>query len=351
MTSFGGGERHLADLSRALVNRGHDVYAATVPGTALAAELSFVTEERRFGLSPRSYVKNLRGLARFVREQGIEIVHVHAARDYHLAAMVVRLASNARLVLTRHVLFPLRRINRPLLRRVDRVIAVSEAVAESLRRNGVIEAAKIRLVHNGIDVDRFARAAAGAREGDGPVLVGTVGHLAPIKGHDVFVRAAALIAARREGVRFVVIGEDKFPELDHRRALEKLVAELGLNDVVSLPGWRDDMPAELSSLTLFVSAARSEPFGLAIVEAMAAGLAVVATASEGAVEIIDDGATGKLVPVDNPEALAHAINHLLDNAPERARLGRNASLTARERFSLQRMASDTEKVYAEVLAG
>ena len=351
MTTFGGGERHLADLSRALVDRGHEVFAASVPGSPLWSELSFLPQERTFALSPRSYVKNLRGLAKFVREQGIEIVHAHAARDYHLAALALRFASRGRLVLTRHVLFPLRTVNKPLLSGAGQVIAVSEAVAKSLRQNGVIDSSKITVVHNGIDIERFERSAAVVRDGELPLLVGTVGHLAPIKGHDVFVRAAALIVARRRGVRFVVIGEDKSPEMDHRRALESLVAEHGLNDVVSLPGWRDDMPATLSSLAVFVSAARSEPFGLAIVEAMAAGLPIVATASEGAVEIIDDGATGKLVPVKDHEALAQAIEDLLDDPLERARLGRNASLAARERFSLKRMAADTERVYREVLAG
>jgi glycosyltransferase involved in cell wall biosynthesis len=299
-------------------------------------------------LSRRNYVKNLTRLVEFVRAHGIEVVHAHAARDYHLAALAVRLAPRARLVLTRHALFPLRRINRPLLRSAGRVIAVSRAVAESLRRNAVIDSSKITVVHNGIDTDRFA--AADGHSGGFPVVVGTVGHLAPIKGQDVFVRAAALISARRSRVHFVVIGEDKSPRMEYRRSLESLVAELGLSEIVDMPGWRNDMPAVLSTLTLFVSAARSEPFGLAIVESMAAGLPVVATASEGALEIIEDGFSGKLVPVGDPEALAQAINDLLDDPLERSRLGHNALLAARQRYSLARMASDTERVYREVLA-
>ncbi len=349
VTTFGGGERHLADLSHALTDLGHEVYAASVPGSPLWSELSFLPNGRTLALSRGNYVKNLTGLAAFVRAHGIEIIHAHAARDYHLAALAVRLAPRARLVLTRHVLFPLRRINRPLLRSAGRVIAVSQAVAESLRRNGVIESSKITVVHNGIDTDRFDGSI--ARSGELPVVVGTVGHLAPIKGHDIFLRAAALISAHRPEVRFVVIGEDKSPQMDHRRSLESLIVELGLNEIVTMPGWRDDMPAVLSSLTLFVSAARSEPFGLAIVEAMAAGLPVIATASEGAMEIIEEGFSGKLVPVDDPEALAQAINYLLDNPLERSRLGRNALLASRERFSLARMARDTEQVYREVLVG
>ncbi|HEX5874025.1 MAG TPA: glycosyltransferase family 4 protein [Pyrinomonadaceae bacterium] len=348
MTTFGGGERHLADLSQALSDLKHEVYAASVPGSPLAAELSFLTEGRMLALSPRNYLKNLTALAAFVRAHDIEIVHVHAARDYHLGAMAVRLASRGRLVLTRHTLFPLRRINKQLLKNAGRVIAVSEAVAESLRHNGVIESSKITVVHNGIDIDRFERAV--ALGGDVPVLVGTVGHLAPIKGQDVFVRAAALISARRPEVRFIVIGEDKSPQMGHRRSLESLIAELGLKEIVTMPGWQHDMPSALSSLSLFVSAARSEPFGLAIVEAMAAGLPIVAAASEGALEILEDGITGKLVPVDDHHALAQAVNELLEDPVECSRLARNAQVAARERYSLKRMASDTERVYHEVLA-
>ena len=349
VTTFGGGERHLADLSHSLTDLGHDVYAASVPGSPLWNELSFLNKGSTFALSRRNYLKNLTGLARFVREHDIEIVHAHAARDYQLAALAVRLASRGRLVLTRHALFPLRGINKPLLRNAGRVIAVSQAVAESLQQNGVIEPSKVTVVHNGIDINRFAQS--GARGGDSRILVGTVGHLAPIKGQDIFVRAAALISKRRQGVQFVIIGEDKSPQMGYRRSLENLIVELGVSGVVTIEGWRDDIPERLSSLTLFVSAARSEPFGLAIVEAMAAGLPIVAASSEGALEIIEDGFSGKLVPVGDPEAMAAAINDLIDDPLERSRLGRNAQLAARQRYSLARMARDTERVYREVQAG
>ena len=347
VTTFGGGERHLADLSRALVNRGNEVYAASVPDSPLWDELAFLTEARILSLSRRNFVKNLKALAEFIRSHEIEIVHAHAARDYILAAQAVKLASRGRLVLTRHALFPLRGINKYLLKNTSRVIAVSQAVAESLRSNDVIESSKITVVHNGIDIDRFARPI--SDDHARPILVGTVGHLAPIKGHDIFVRAAALISERRRNVNFVIIGEDKSPQMNYRKLLESLIAELGLSENITILGWRDDIPDLLSSLTLFVSAARSEPFGLSIVEAMATGLPIVAAASEGALEIIEDDVTGKLVPVDDPQKSAEAINNLLDNPLERSRLARNAQLAA-QRYSLTRMASDTEQVYGEVLA-
>ena len=347
MTTFGGGERHVADLTHALADLGHELYVAAVHASPLWTELSFLTNDRTLALSRLNYPKNLIALARFIRAHDIEIVHAHAARDYHLAAMAVRLASRGRLVLTRHALFPLRRINRTLLSGARRVIAVSRAVAESLRMSGVFDCSKIRVVYNGIDIDRFQRPPSPR---DCVVRVGTVAHLAPIKGQDVFVRAAALVAGRREGVQFIVIGEDKSPQMSYRRFLERLIAELRLSGIVAMPGWQDDIPALLWSLTLFVSSARSEPFGLAIVEAMAAGLPIVATASEGAMEIIEDGVSGKLVPADDAEALAQAINELLDDPLQCSRLGRNALSAARQRYSLARMTGDTEKVYREVLA-
>lgn len=346
VTTFGGGERHLADLSHSLVDLGHDVFAASVAGSPLWSELSFLNKERRCELSGRNYAKNVASLGALIRAYDIEIVHAHAARDYHLAALAVKLAARGRLVITRHTLFPMKRINRLVLSGASRVIAVSEAVAESIRQSGVIESSKITVIHNGIDVDRFAQ----SPNNRSRIVVGTVGHLAPIKGHDVFIRAAALVSADRPDVHFVVIGEDKSASMDHRRSLEKLIAELGVDNVVDMPGWRDDINAALSSLTLFVSAARSEPFGLAIVEAMAAGLPIIATRSEGALEILEDGVTGKLISTDDPGALAAAINDLLANPSECSRLGRNAERVARDRYSLTRMARDTERVYLEVLS-
>jgi glycosyltransferase involved in cell wall biosynthesis len=182
VTTFGGGERHLVDLSRALSDRGHDVYAAVVEGSPLWKELSLLSEARMLALSQRNYVKKLITLVRFLRDHDIEIVHAHAARDYPVVAQAAGFASS-KVVLTRHALFPLGGINKYLLKNTSRVIAVSQAVAESLRSNGVIEPSKIRVVHNGIDIDRFMRPL--IDDDTRPMLVGTVGHLAPIKGHDV----------------------------------------------------------------------------------------------------------------------------------------------------------------------
>ena len=341
---IGGGERHLADLANTLAQRGHQVFAALSPSSPVRATLSSVPPENIIELPMRNSLNlaTAMKLSRFVRSQKIEIVHAHVARDYPLAALATG-RSNARLVLTRHVLFPLHRIHKLTLRRTSRVIAVSQAVSESLRSQSIFDRNKVVTIHNGIDLAKFENhdPSRTARK----LRVGTAGHLAPIKGHEDFVRAAALVVQNRPDVEFVIAGEDKLQSGENRTAIEKLIRELRVSDHARLIGWVDDMPQFLSTLDLFVSAARSEPFGLAIVEAMAAGVPVVATASEGARETIDEDRTGRLVGVGDVAALARVIEELINDEAERRRLAQNARAVARSRFSLTRMVERTEEVY------
>lgn len=350
---LGGGEKHLADLANGLVHLGHDVYAAVVPSSPLLAELSSVPAQNFAELPMRNSLNVASGLklARFVRRHEIEIVHAHMARDYALAAWAAQRAG-AKLVLTRHVLFPLNRIHRLTLRRTARVIAVSQAVAEGLRTQRIFDPDKVVLIHNGIDVDRFAKGrevTRGAQSTNEKLRVGMIGHIAPIKGQEDFIRAAAVICNRRDVVEFIIAGEDKSRTGANRRSAEKLIDELNLNQHVRLIGWVEDVAKLLSNLDLFVSPSRSEPFGLAIVEAMAAGVPVVATMSEGAQEIIDDNQTGRLTPIGDVEALANAIDGLLSDSEERSRLVKNSQTAVRENFSMERMLSATEQVYREAL--
>jgi glycosyltransferase involved in cell wall biosynthesis len=350
---LGGGEKHLADLANALARRGHDVFAALAPSSPLLAELPAVPADNIVELRMRNSlnVASALKLGQFAREHQIEIIHAHVARDYPLAAFVSRRAG-AQLVLTRHVLFTLSRIHRLTLRRTARVIAVSQAVTDGLREQGIFDPGQIVLIHNGVDVDRFARAkeqAANEEQTGRRLRVGMIGHLAPIKGQEDFIRAAAIVCGLRNDVDFVINGEDKSHSGEHRRSLERLIEELDLKQRIRLVGWVDDVARLLPTFDLFVSSSRSEPFGLSIVEAMAAGTPIIATVSEGAREIIEDDKTGRLVPIGDVEALAKGIGALLSDPEERDRLSENAERVVRERFSLGRMVEATEEVYRQAI--
>jgi glycosyltransferase involved in cell wall biosynthesis len=359
--ALGGGERHLADLANALAMRGHDVHVALAPHSPLRAELSALPEENLVTIPLRNAldVPSAHALARVVRRREIEIVHAHMARDYPLASYATRRSTLPRLVITRHVLFPLSRLHTWTLSHVARIIAVSRAVARTLEAQRIFPSQKISIIPNGIDTARFEVAARSFdREafrrslglGAGRVLVGTIGELNRLKGHEEFLRAARLLAGRFPATDFIIAGEDRSRTGEHRASVEKLIVQFGLQTRVHLTGWLDDVAPLLGALDLFVSASRTESFGLAMVEAMASGTPVVATATEGAREIVEDGASGLIVPIGDVEALAAAIARMLEDPRERARMGTRAGVAARERFSLEQMVKATENLYREALA-
>jgi L-malate glycosyltransferase len=333
------------------------------PGSMLQEQLAaqqLLPASNLFELPLRNALdfKSARRLARIVRERRIEILHAHMARDYPLAALATRHNNEARLIITRHVLFPLNKIHRLTLSRVSRVIAVSEPVARTLSAQRIFPEQKISVVPNGIDLKRFdasgrarGRANLCRRLGidENRLLIGTLGELNPLKGHADFLRAAALIAKQFPTADFIIAGADSSDTGEHRAALERLISELGLKGRAHLAGWLDDVAPYLSALDLFVSASRNESFGLVIVEAMASQVAIVATMTEGARSIIEDGVSGRLVAVGDVDALAASVCKLLANVDERRGLVAQALEVVRERFSVERMVADTERIYMEAL--
>lgn len=360
--NFGGGERHFADLSNALAARGHKVFAALTPtSTLLREQLDQLDAPQLLTLPLRNALDlaSANKIARFMREQRIEIVHAHIARDYPLAAYAARRVPEARLIITRHVPFALSRLHKLSLSNTARVIAVSESVARRLHKQKIFDADKIRIVPNGINVKRFDLAADNfEREAyrrqlplQARFLVGTVGEVSAIKGQEDFVRAASIIARSGfDDVAFLIAGEDNSPTRETRTLLERMIAEGNLQGRVCLLGRLSDVAPFLLALDVYVSPSRVDAFGLALVEAMACGLAVVATETDGAREIIIEGATGNLVPIGDAAALAGAVLALIKNDEERTRLGERARENVRERFSLERMVDATEEVYCEALA-
>ena len=345
---FGGGERHFIDLTNGLVRSGHELFVAATPDSPILPELHNVPKKNVLRLpfrKPFDLASAWKARA-FAREHGVEIIHAHMARDYPFAAVAAGKAG-PRLILTRHVLFPMGKLHRLTRSRVARVIAVSEAVARRLREQQIFNEDLILLVRNGIDFSKYKFSE--ERNESGVLRVGMLGELSPVKGQVDFVRAASIVAAKRDDVQFIIAGRDHSADGNYGRELRQLIGSLGLNDRIQLLETTVDVNEFLSQLDVFVSASRSEAFGLAIVEAMAAGVAVVATASDGASEIISDGQTGRLVPVGDVDALAERISELLTDRAQRKRLAASARAAAVENFSVDRMVAETEGIYRDVL--
>ncbi|MBC7899052.1 MAG: glycosyltransferase family 4 protein [Saprospiraceae bacterium] len=353
---FGGGERHFVDLCRGLQARGHSVFAALRPTNEWQSRLDFLPAENILHVSIRNSfgILSANKMAGFIRDNQIEIVHAHVARDYIPASIACVLTKNAKFVLTRHVLFPLKPFNRFALKNLSKAIAVSAGVETALQK--VFPRPRIEVIPNGIDIENWSNADHGKlREEfrflhsipfDAP-LVGTVGELIPLKGQRDFVLAANEIVKSFPDAHFVVVGKDNTIDKKFRRELKRLVKVFRLDERFLWLDWVDDTAELLAALDIFVSASHSESFGLAILEAMATGTAVVATQTEGARELLVEKEL--LVPIKDPVKLADMICSYLKDPEKRQGSVVKAQALASEKFSLVRMIDQTEALYQDVL--
>jgi glycosyltransferase involved in cell wall biosynthesis len=346
---FGGGERHLVDLTNGLIKGGHDVFAAVVPESPILTEFRQMRAERLFALSASNPLNIAKAFALrlFVRARGIEIVHAHMARDYPVAALAVGRDGGSRLIITRHVLFPMNKLHRITRGRVARVIAVSQSVAATLRAQNIFRDDQISVVLNGIDLARLSSPI--DRTLRSRFRVGILGELTSNKGQVEFVRAAEIVARQIDNVEFVIAGKDNSSDGEYGRLVKNTIAVSEFRDRIQLIESKLDVSQFLPTLDLLVSTSRSEAFGLSIVEGMALGVPVVTTATEGAREIITDRETGRLVAIGDVNEMAATVTDLLRNSDERQRLSDNGRQMANQRFTLERMISQTTEVYHEAL--
>jgi glycosyltransferase involved in cell wall biosynthesis len=282
-----------------------------------------------------------------------DVIHAHGYKADIYTYLALR-GAGVPLVSTCHTWYDTDRmlrlygmVDRFVLRSYARVVAVSEEVRQRLLKAGVREG-KIRMVRNGIDL-RPLRGASASLRGElgvnGGLVVGLVGRLAWEKGVDVFVRAAARVLEEMPDARFVVVGEG--PD---REKLEQLVEELKVGEGVRMLGRREEMPGIYASLDVMVSSSRQEGLPMAILEGMASGLPMVATAVGEVPTVVKDDCTGVLVAPDDVEALAAAIAALLRDGERRRRLGAAARQLIEDEYSAERMMADYLRVYDEAIA-
>ena len=353
---YGGGEKHIVDLSRALAARGHEVFLALRPRNKWQSRVDHLAPDKILHVSIRNSfgVFSARRIAEFVKENEIEIVHAHVARDYIPASIACIAAKRAKFVLTRHVMFPLKPFNRFALKNLSRAIGVSPAVGDALKN--IFPTDKIRVIPNGVELFEIDDSLRGKKRREfrefyaippDALLVGTVGQLVPLKGQRDFVLAAVEVVKQVPNARFVIVGKDNTVDKKFSLELKEMAKVSGLDDHISWLEWTDDLSTLFAALDLYVSPSHSESFGLATLEAMSAGLPVVATRTEGSIELLQRKEL--LVPFGDPVRLAQRITELLQDEAERRSLSDELKTRAYENYSLDNMVERLEELYLDVL--
>lgn len=229
---------------------------------------------------------------------------------------------------------------------VDHYIAVSRQIAVWLTDSLGVAPGRVTQICNGVDIERFRPVATGARPE--PVVIGTVGRLQPVKNQALLVRACGLLRRQAPELagnwRLRLVGDG--PE---RPALEAAIVAEGLHSVATITGWNDDVPLALRDLHVFVLPSLNEGISNTVLEAMASGLPVIATAVGGNPELVAENETGFLIPVDDAAALAERLLRYLRSPALLEAHGSAARARAESTFSIQRMLLDYARTYRAVI--
>lgn len=357
--AWGGAEKHVSLLSRSLHEADHSVVVCSHP----QGRLRQAVESHGIRCLPITAINQLDLMAgaklavRLARFRP-DILHVHTPRDYIGGLLASRLLSGATLVLTRHMMLPLKPMMRRLYAQTRGVFCLSAGMRLFLETQGV-PPSLLYQVRSGIDTAMFGGAALAQREtirrewklASQEIAVGVVGRLVPGKGHSLLLEALSrLRKTETKGaapvVKLIFVGEGR-----ERERLSQQAHTLGLSDDVLFAGFRNDIPATLSALDVFALPSQSELLPLSVMEAMATGLPVLATDVGSLTELIESEVSGLLTPLDDPEKLLAALRRLTGDAALRARLGKRAAERAQRDFTLEAMARDTIRAYHQILTG
>jgi glycosyltransferase involved in cell wall biosynthesis len=355
--TLGGGERIVLKLAVLLPNYGYRASILTFSAHPESAALKsppcpiyLLPLQRTYDLTALRAALEFRG---FLKRQKVQIVHTFFESSDLWAGLVTKTMSKAKLVWARRDMGILRTRKHHIAYRLmadapDAVFAVSEQVRRHSIEVDRIDPARVQTIYNGLNLEDWNTAPRPAKA-QGEFLVTTVGNIRRVKGHDVFIKAAAAIVPHFPKVSFSIAGDVLEPA--YFTELQDLVQDLKLANHFRFDGGVTNLRQHLAAADIFVLPSRSEGFSNAIVEAMAASLPVVATEVGGNAEAVNDGISGFLVPSEDPAALSAAIIRLLSDPSQARAMGAAGRSLVAERFTVEAMMNRTASAYSNLLSG
>lgn len=360
----GGAEQGCIDIAAELVRAGSTALVVSHGGARIhdlarvgATHINLPVHSK----NPLTMWKNIGHLRKLINQYNVDIVHVRS-RAPAWSAMKACKGTKARYMTTCHAPYNIsgraKRFYNSVIAKGERVIAISNHVANYLLKNYKIDRRNIRLIHRGIALERFhptvvtpaqlIQVTAQWRLPDGANIVMLPGRLTRWKGHHILIDAMAKL--NREDVFCVLIGSDQGRN-NYREELEATITEKNLGGQIRIIDHCDDMPAAYMLSTVVVSASTEpEGFGRIPIEAQAMGRPIIATDHGGAQETVIRNETGWLVPPNDANAMAEALQEALDLTPtQRSVLATRAMAHIAQNFTREKMADQTLNVYAELL--
>lgn len=359
ITQIGGAERELLLILENLRRDGYGAVVVCPDKGPLGEELERLGIEIRYVPLPAwrkvlAYPRRARGIRRLrdvITEVRPALIHVN---DIWWVPQSLRANFGLGVPILAHVRQEIEpvKVRRYRLNQVDGVLPVSRHVQQSLEAGGV-NRERLWTIYSGLDMTRVPQ-----KEGDHPrgrrfgvpddvPLIGTVANLFPRKGYEVILKALPKILACFPMMQYIIIGQG---DSGYERTLRSLVHAMGLEKTVRFVGYQEEVYSCLAAMDIYVHPALMEGFGIAMLEAMAMEKPVVASRVGGIPEVVQDGVTGLLVPPGDPETLAAAILHLLEDPHTRHMMGMAGRERLEAHFTLEQTMKTLQAVYAELLS-
>ena len=346
---FGGGEVWMLRTLDGLRRRGHEVALLCRPGTRLARKadeqgVRVFTMNVRGDLGPITLYRAFR----LLRREKFDVILTNMDKELRFMGLAAKLAGRGIVIPRRGVDFPLKNRIRYRLSYnwlADVIIANSQATKQALLRNAPwLKPERIIVIYNGIDPEPFSGQAKDTGwpwqgQGEGAPIIGFAGQLDERKGIQALLDAFAFVA-RHLNAHLVMAGEGPL-----RALIEDFARQRALGDRIHLLGFVEPISDFMKAIDVFVLPSLWEGFGIVLIEAMAAGKPCITTRVSSMPEIVLDGVTGRVVPVNDVDALAHAMRELAENRDLARRFGEAGRARVLEHFTLERMLDQLESLF------
>lgn len=356
----GGLEVYLARIIAGLKQQGWDVYGVALEGTRVAEYMHAAGIHYRARKSQAQALMGVRSIVRWMRLEGIEVIHCHKSSDLRLAALIKCFLPRIKLLYTDHV--GSKRAKKDMFHRwaygkVDRVLSISDETRERNVNALPLPADRITRLHHGIEIDQFPPLSsrddrhALLRELGLPTDVATIclpARVAEGKGHEVWLKALAQLPTELAWHGVILGGTEWAQGGDETyvAGIKALVEQLGLTSRVTFTGHRSDIRRLLPAFDILCIPSRNEAFGLTVIESMAAGRPVVGSNSGAIPELLTDN-SGLLATFDDPASWAAQLTMLLNDAALQERLGNAGRKRVEAHFSQQQHVEKLIRLYTD----
>lgn len=298
-------------------------------------------------------------LKKLVRSEKYNVVHTHLSHDLWTIVPALNLSrSPAKLFLSKHMGSGVSKkdiFHKYLYNRVNHIFAVSDYVKQRVIETCPVDESKVSILYPGLNLENYNPKIHDKKEirnefsiDDRSIVIGMAGRMSPGKGHEEFLKAAKILKdeyGRR--LKFLVAGSASYGENNYEKEILELASRLNINDITLFTGYRNDIPRMMAVFDIFVFPSHEESFGIALTEAMAMELPVIASNNAGIKDIVIDKETGLLVPPKNPVQLAEAIKTLVENTNLRETFGKAGRKRAVEIFNAEDELNKLDEYYAE----